>query len=91
MRPLSKVDAVALDDLSGTAWRHANQLVLVMKALNRSMTDGQEISHAEIEAAYDLAEELRFDVAQVRKVAGSPAEETLLVRRALGHVVEDLA
>jgi hypothetical protein len=91
MTPFSKVDAVALDDLSGTAWRHANQLVLVLKALNRSMMDGQGISQAEIEAAYDLAEELRFDVAQVRKAAGSPTEETLLVRRALGHAVEELA
>ena len=45
MSPFSRVDPAALDDPSGMAWRPANQLVL-MKALNRSMTDGPGISPA---------------------------------------------
>ena len=72
---LATVNALHLADRSNEAWRHATQLYLVLKALRQKVERGDDITLPEIEAAFDLADDLHNDIACIHLVLGSTEEE----------------
>jgi hypothetical protein len=75
---LTTVNALALGDSAAMAWTRMNQVYLILQALYHSSQRGHEISKPEMEAAFELADDLRDDVGTVMTNLGWTDEELAL-------------
>ncbi|WP_027133415.1 hypothetical protein [Geminicoccus roseus] len=76
---LSTVNAVELTDALDHAWTKSTQLHLVLSALALQARHHQDAAHAhELEAAFELADDMRDCMADIRTTLGATPEEVAI-------------
>jgi hypothetical protein len=75
---LATVNALELADSAAHTWTRVTQLHLILHALYFTSRNGHQISKPEIEAAFELVDDLRDDVGTVMTNLGWTDEELAL-------------
>ncbi|HEX2527067.1 MAG TPA: hypothetical protein VHL31_12325 [Geminicoccus sp.] len=75
---LATVNAIELADSAAHTWTRVTQLYLILQALYRNSQRGDQISKPQIEAAFELADDLRDDIGTVMTNLGWTEEELAL-------------